>query len=55
VRVEARSVFPAHVAEIRAKIADLQSMEQILTEAIHQCAVGRHPKCPLIEVLSGDH
>ena len=55
VRAEARSVFSAHVAEIRAKIADLQSMEQVLTEAIHECAVGRHPNCPLIEVLSGDH
>lgn len=52
-RAEARSVFSAHVAEIRAKIADLQSMERVLTEAIGECAAGRHPKCPLIEVLSG--
>lgn len=51
-RAEARSVFSAHVAEIRAKIADLQSMEQVLSEAISACAAGRHPRCPLIEVLS---
>jgi len=54
VRAEARGVFSAHVAEIRAKIADLQSMEQVLTEAIRDCVAGRHPKCPLIDVLSGD-
>lgn len=52
-RAEARSVFAAHVAEIRAKIADLQSMERVLATAIAECAAGRHPKCPLIEVLSG--
>lgn len=54
VREEARSVFSAHVAQIRAKIADLQSLERVLTEAIDECAAGRHPNCPLIEVLSGD-
>jgi MerR family mercuric resistance operon transcriptional regulator len=53
VRAEARHVFSAHVEDIRAKIADLQSMEQVLTEAIRECAAGRQPKCPLIDVLSG--
>jgi MerR family mercuric resistance operon transcriptional regulator len=55
VRAEARSVFSAHNAEIRTKIADLRSMERVLAEAVDECAAGRHPKCPLIEVLSGDH
>jgi len=55
VREEARGVFSAHVAQIRTKIADLQSLERVLTEAIDECAAGRHPNCPLIEVLSGDH
>jgi MerR family transcriptional regulator, mercuric resistance operon regulatory protein len=54
VREEARGVFSAHVAQIRTKIADLQSLERVLTEAIDECAAGRHPNCPLIEVLSGD-
>ncbi|HVC50802.1 MAG TPA: helix-turn-helix domain-containing protein [Stellaceae bacterium] len=54
-RAEARSVFSAHIEEIRAKIADLQSMERVLTEAVEECAAGRHPNCPLIEVLSGGH
>ena len=52
-RAEARSVFSDHVTQIRAKIADLQSLERVLTEAIDECTAGRHPNCPLIEVLSG--
>lgn len=54
-RAAARGVFSTHIEEIRAKIADLQSMERVLTEAVHECAAGRHPNCPLIEVLSGGH
>ena len=52
VRAEARSIAAAHVADIRAKIADLQAMERVLTEAIRECDVRQRPRCPLIEVLS---
>lgn len=51
---EARSLAAAHVADIRAKIADLQAMEQVLSEAIRACEADRQPRCPLIEVLSRD-
>jgi MerR family mercuric resistance operon transcriptional regulator len=51
---EARSLAIAHVTDIRAKIADLQAMEQVLSEAICECETGRQPRCPLIEVLSRD-
>ena len=51
VRAEARNLAAAHAADIRAKIADLQAMETVLTEAIRECE-GRQPTCPLIEVLS---
>jgi hypothetical protein len=44
VRAEARSLAAAHAAYIRAKIADLQAMETVLTEAIRQCD-GRQPTC----------
>jgi MerR family mercuric resistance operon transcriptional regulator len=54
VRAEARSLAAAHVADIRAKIADLQAMEAVLSDAICQCQASRHSHCPLIEVLSGD-
>ena len=51
---EARSLAVAHVAEIRAKIADLQAMERVLTDAICECEAGRETRCPLIEVISGN-
>ena len=54
VRAEARSLAAAHLAEIRAKIADLQAMERVLTDAICECETEQRPKCPLIEVLSRD-
>jgi MerR family mercuric resistance operon transcriptional regulator len=54
VRTEARSLAASHVADIRAKIADLQAMERVLTDAICECDAGQQPRCPLIEVLSGD-
>ena len=53
-RLEARSLAAAHVADIRAKIADLQEMERVLTEAMCECEAGRETRCPLIEVLSSD-
>ncbi len=51
--LEARSLAAAHVATIRAKIADLRAMQRVLTDAIRECERGRQPNCPLIEVLSG--
>jgi MerR family transcriptional regulator, mercuric resistance operon regulatory protein len=54
VRIEARSLATGHVAEIRAKIADLQAMERVLSDAIRERDSGQRPKCPLIKVLSSD-
>jgi MerR family transcriptional regulator, mercuric resistance operon regulatory protein len=51
-RAEARNLTAAHVADIRAKIADLQAVERALTDAIRECDSGQRPKCPLIAVLS---
>ena len=53
VRSEARTLVAAHVADIRAKVADLQAMERVLTEAMCECEAEREPRCPLIDVLSG--
>ena len=54
IRAEARALAAGHVADIQAKIADLQAMERVLSEAICECESGQHPRCPLIEVLSRD-
>ena len=53
-RAEARAIARAHVADIRAKVADLQATDQVLTEAIRECETGRRPRCPVIEVLQGN-
>jgi MerR family mercuric resistance operon transcriptional regulator len=53
-RSEVRNLVRAHVADIRAKIADLHAMERVLSDAICECEAGRKPGCPLIDVLSHD-
>jgi MerR family mercuric resistance operon transcriptional regulator len=54
VRSEARTLVAVHVADIRAKVADLQAMELVLTEALCECEAGRDTRCLLIEVFSED-
>src|SRR5215470_2722062 len=44
VRAEAREIAATHVADIRAKIADLQAMERVLTEAICECDGDQRPR-----------
>ena len=48
---EARDLAAAHLADVRAKIADLKSMERVLKDMVAQCADGTLPECPLIEIL----
>jgi MerR family transcriptional regulator, mercuric resistance operon regulatory protein len=52
-RAEARSLAAAHVADIRSKIADLQAMDRVLSDAICDCEAGQQP-CPLVAVLAAD-
>jgi MerR family mercuric resistance operon transcriptional regulator len=49
---EVRGLAAAHLADVRAKIADLKAMELALAEAVRQCDAGEAPGCPLIEALS---
>jgi len=48
---EARALATAHLAGVRARIADLRRMEQALGAAIRACARGDAACCPLIEAL----
>lgn len=50
---EARDVAAVHLADIRAKIADLKRMERVLKDVVAQCGDGT-PECPLIETLFGE-
>ncbi|MES0006093.1 helix-turn-helix domain-containing protein [Mesorhizobium sp. M0062] len=48
---DARAVAATHLEDVRAKIADLKRMEQVLKEVVKQCGDGTLPACPLIETL----
>jgi MerR family transcriptional regulator, mercuric resistance operon regulatory protein len=49
---EVREISAAHLADVRARIADLRAMERVLAAAIRQCDAGQQPGCPLIDALS---
>ena len=49
---EVREVTARHLADVRAKIADLRAMERVLSEAVRRCNAGEVPGCPLIDTLS---
>jgi MerR family mercuric resistance operon transcriptional regulator len=51
---EVHDLAAGHLAEVRAKIADLRAMERILADAVRRCAAGELPGCPIIDALSGD-
>jgi MerR family mercuric resistance operon transcriptional regulator len=49
---EVREVTVRHLADVRAKIADLRVMERVLSEAVRRCNAGEVPGCPLIDTLT---
>lgn len=48
---EVRDVAAVHLADVRAKIADLRRMERVLEDVVLQCGDGTLPECPLLETL----
>jgi MerR family mercuric resistance operon transcriptional regulator len=49
---DVRELAAAHLAEIRAKIADLAAMERALADAVRRCDAGEMPGCPVLDALS---
>lgn len=49
---EVRELAAGHLADVRAKIADLRAMARVLADAVRSCDAGETPGCPLIETLS---
>ncbi len=49
---EVREIAQAHLDEVRAKLADLSKLEQILAGTVAQCSGDRTPSCPVLEMLS---
>ena len=48
---EVSELATGHLAEVRAKIADLKAMEHVLTDAVRRCDIDEAPGCPLIDAL----
>jgi MerR family transcriptional regulator, mercuric resistance operon regulatory protein len=51
---KAQDLTSTHIADIRAKIADLRATERVLSNALGECESGQRADCPIIEVLSRD-
>ena len=50
-RADIRKLAESHLADVRARIADLQKMERVLADAVHRCECDEEPGCPLLEAL----
>jgi MerR family mercuric resistance operon transcriptional regulator len=49
---EVQNLAAAHLAEVRAKIADLRKLETILASALERCLSGTPPACPVLDLLA---
>jgi MerR family mercuric resistance operon transcriptional regulator len=49
---EVRRLTLAHLADVRAKIADLERLAATLAETAVRCRGGRSPECPILETLA---
>jgi MerR family transcriptional regulator, mercuric resistance operon regulatory protein len=48
---EVREIASQHLANVRAKLADLVRLEALLSETVRQCAANITPVCPMLGVL----
>jgi MerR family transcriptional regulator, mercuric resistance operon regulatory protein len=49
---QAQAFVEAHLRDVRAKIADLERMADVLTDSVAACEAGSHAGCPLLETLA---
>lgn len=45
-------IATGHLADVRAKLADLRRMERVLADMVTACAAGTMPDCPLLDALA---
>ena len=50
---EVRDIASAHLATVRARIADLVKLESLLADAVARCTGGTAPACPVLDALDG--
>ncbi|XAP79752.1 MerR family DNA-binding protein [Citromicrobium bathyomarinum] len=51
---EVQSIAEQHLANVRAKRADLERMENALAKLIEQCGTTGNDRCPVLESLAGE-
>lgn len=51
---EVRERTLKHLSAVRAKVADLRRLEQVLAATAAKCTGGDAPDCPVIDALAGD-
>jgi MerR family transcriptional regulator, mercuric resistance operon regulatory protein len=49
---EVREKTEAHLTDVRAKIADLQRIEAVLSRTAALCGGGDRPECPVLEAIA---
>ena len=50
---EVKALTVAHLAQVRAKIAELHEMQSVLSRLIESCAGDARPDCPILGDLAG--
>ena len=48
---DVRAIATHHLEDIRAKMADLAKLEQLLAKTIARCSGKRVPDCPVLDIL----
>jgi MerR family mercuric resistance operon transcriptional regulator len=48
---EVRAIAARHLEDVRAKIADLEKLDRLLTKTIKQCSGKAVPECAMLDVL----
>ncbi|WP_435104102.1 MerR family transcriptional regulator [Arhodomonas sp. AD133] len=48
---EVKTLGERHLADIRAKIAELRRMEDVMGQVVEQCSGARTPDCSMLEAL----
>ena len=51
---EVRDRTERHLADVRAKIADLRRIETVLSETASRCSGAEVPECPVLDAISGN-
>lgn len=50
---DVRALAEARLVEIDRKIAELQSLRQVLSHLVHACHGDHRPECPILDDLAG--